>query len=345
MRYLLNSRLVRYLFKLHLMRYLLKSRVSSIGRSNAGMLRAGFLRVKRLIPVRVRATVRKSLDFLQNDLPYLEFHLADHCNLNCKGCSHYCPVALPSYADLADYKADMQRLAHLLHSIREIRIMGGEPLLHPDPASFIRITRATFPRSNLGFATNGILLPEAPANFWEACRDTGTTIELTLYPPFRKLVSTWRALSGARGVGLHVTEVRTFLAHHNLEGNSDKNKAFRLCRSRYFCPFLQGGRIYTCAVSALTHCFNASFGTQIATDPGIDVHSRDVSGRTILKHLKQPVETCRWCAENPVAFPWSVSNRLADEWDAAAQWKARERGSLQASNNSDHIVSASGHRI
>lgn len=26
-------------------------------------------------------------------LDYVEFHLADHCNLNCRGCGHFSPIA------------------------------------------------------------------------------------------------------------------------------------------------------------------------------------------------------------------------------------------------------------
>ncbi len=303
------------------------------------------LSVKSWVPARVKASSRRSLDLLRSELSYLELHLTDHCNLNCRGCSHYCPVAVPSYADPESYKVDLLRLAQLFHSIRDIRLMGGEPLLHPNPESFIRLTRATFPLSAVTFVTNGTLLPDAPASFWKVCRDTDTSIEVTLYPPFRKLVSVWRALSETQAVRLHITDVRTFDAQHNLKGDSDKSRTFRLCRSRYFCPFLQHGRIHTCAVSALTDRFNASFGTQIAADPGIDIHSPDVSGRTILRYLSRPIETCRWCAEDPVAFRWSTSNRAADEWDAATQRMTVEKESSRTRNVPERFVPAAEHLI
>ena len=73
--------------------------------------------------------------YLQNlgkpRIPYLETHLCDHCNLNCKSCSHFCPlVTEPTFTDLEQYTKDIRVLSKKL-AIRTIRLMGGEPLLHP----------------------------------------------------------------------------------------------------------------------------------------------------------------------------------------------------------------------
>lgn len=32
------------------------------------------------------------------------YHLADHCNLNCKCCDHFSPIAKEQYADLASFE-------------------------------------------------------------------------------------------------------------------------------------------------------------------------------------------------------------------------------------------------
>ncbi len=138
------------------------------------------------VPRSMSRGIRWACDLLRRpELAYLELHLTDHCNLNCKGCSHFCPLAPPQYADLSGYKSDMHRISQLFRNIRTIRLMGGEPLLHPDPASFVRATRAVFPQARIRFVTNGILLPKASQAFWDACRDTGATIDMTVYPPWR----------------------------------------------------------------------------------------------------------------------------------------------------------------
>ena len=44
--------------------------------------------------------LNRSLPFGRPVLDYLEFHLADHCNLNCAGCLHYAPFADKRFADV-----------------------------------------------------------------------------------------------------------------------------------------------------------------------------------------------------------------------------------------------------
>jgi len=164
--------------------------------------------------------------------------------MKCKGCGHYCPISPVRYAKLRQHKKDMRRLSQLLRNIRQIRLMGGEPLLHPDPASFLRVTRQFFPETDLRFVTNGLLLPKASPVFWKACRETGAVIDLTLYPPMKDQFEAWRELCEKNQVPLNVLEAGIFFAHRDLSGTSDRKKAFTLCRERYFCPYLENGRMY-----------------------------------------------------------------------------------------------------
>ncbi len=250
-------------------------------------------------------------------LPKFETHLTDHCNLNCKGCGHYCPIAPPMYADIDEYRYDLRGLKLHFSHISRIRLMGGEPLLHPHPATFIISTREIFPQSDIRFVTNGILLDRARPDFWEACRETATVIDLTLYPLFRDRAPEWRSLCRSQEVQLNMSrEIQTFFAHMNLEGSSDGPAAFRVCKSHFVCPFLRNGRIYTCAIPALVPFFNDRFGYDIPTDPGINVHSPTTTGHRVLEYLEKPIETCRWCSYDLPSFPWQVSKRNIEEWDA-----------------------------
>ncbi len=261
-------------------------------------------------------------------LPKFETHLTDHCNLNCKGCGHYCPVAPPIYTDIDEYRYDLRGLKLHFSNIARIRLMGGEPLLHPDPASFIISTREAFPESDIRFVTNGILLDRASAAFWKSCMETGTVIDLTLYPLFRDRAPGWQSLCRDHEVQLNMSrEIQTFFAHMNLKGNSDTATAFQVCKSQFVCPFLRNGRIYTCAIPALVPFFNDRFGYAIATDEGINIHSPTTTGRKILEYLNRPIETCRWCSYELPSFPWAVSKRNVEEWDAGRLLQGAHGGS------------------
>jgi hypothetical protein len=56
----------------------------------------------------------------------------DHCNLNCKGCTAFSPVAEEKFMDVNMFERDCERLAELTGGkIELIDLLGGEPLLHP----------------------------------------------------------------------------------------------------------------------------------------------------------------------------------------------------------------------
>ncbi len=260
--------------------------------------------------------VRSMHNMVFTDLSYLEFHLTDHCNLNCSGCGHFSNISPISFADINQYKGDIFRLSKLFHNIHKIRIMGGEPLLHSEVASFIKLTRKAFPRADIRLATNGILLDKASLDFWNTCHETGAIIDLTVYPPFYNKVYHWESLSAAHGVYLSsLTQKNQFYAHLDLNGNSNKEKSFLECRKKYYCPFLQNGYIYPCAMPALVHYFNDKFGYKIDSATGIDLYSSDLTGNEIIKRLNTPFETCKWCSTQFIPYSWSVSSKTPQEWD------------------------------
>ena len=275
--------------------------------------------LEKVLPSQLLNIINFSLYFFKKELPSLQFHLTDHCNLNCKGCGHYCPI-VPApyfYTDLQQHERDMRRLSQLFHKIHTIFLMGGEPLLHPDPASFITMTRYWFPKSELRFLTNGILLSKASNSFWKACQGTNTAIHVTVYPPLRKHVNNMRTLCDRHGVKAVFRKVNRFHAHRNLKGDTDKHKAFKACRKKVFCPLLKQGTIYTCPIPGYVHYFNERFNCQITIDKGIDIHADTLTARKILRALNRPIETCKWCSDYFIEYQWSKSNKLSSDWDSA----------------------------
>jgi hypothetical protein len=261
--------------------------------------------IKSLVPRPLKEGARRQLDVARREIAYLEVHLTDHCNLNCNGCSHYSPLASPLYADLKQFQVDLERLADLFKTIRTFRLIGGEPLLHADVASFIRLAGAILPSSDLRLVTNGILLGRMDSDFWEACREAHIRIDITVYPPWKEQEPVWRALCDRENVPMHASHQADFFVHTNLRGDSDMTRAFRGCRKAYFCPFLQDGRIYTCGVPALAHYFNREYGTTIPVNDGIDIHAESTSARKIHRFLSRPIPSCKWCQYDFVAVPWS----------------------------------------
>src|SRR4030042_6742365 len=115
------------------------------------MVKRLYLATNRLTHGMVGNIVQKLKKLLgaKTYLPYLEIHLTDHCNLNCRGCGHFSPIAEKRLADPIEHARDMLQLRKLFSKIHKIRLMGGEPLLHPWIESFVSSTRSCFPKADI----------------------------------------------------------------------------------------------------------------------------------------------------------------------------------------------------
>ena len=244
--------------------------------------------------------VNKTWPWGRPTLAYLEFHLADHCNLNCAGCLHYAPFADRRFADLETVRKDFARLKTLFANIRHVRIMGGEPLLHPDVVSFARIVREAFPRSRVCIVSNGLLLKSFDGLSELAKLRVG--IDWTKYPPVAQQEPVFREMCAKAGVDLQVEAKPTFWARIVPTGGVGIRRSFAWCRRRLYCPFLDSGRIYPCAPARFAPYYNRAAGTKIFAEPGLDIHS--ASAREILLYLMRPSFACQYCAEGKRTFGW-----------------------------------------
>ena len=118
-----------------------------------------------------------------SDVLSIDIGIVSHCNLNCKGCNHFSPIIPEEFITLEEFARDIRRLAEILSTkIRKIGLLGGEPLLHPQIADLVRLSREAFPHPEIEIMTNGLLLGKQSEEFWASCRECGVSIEITKYP-------------------------------------------------------------------------------------------------------------------------------------------------------------------
>jgi len=247
-------------------------------------------------------------------LPYLEAHLVDHCNLRCRRCGHFSNIA-PRFAEPPHrFARALQQLATLIPSIRTIRLMGGEPLLHPEPEAFVRATRASYPDARVILVTNGLRLPAASPALWAACRETGTQLHITAYPPHVRRLRDWLEIGKREGVHTGASRPVRFSSWHNPRGDSDPHAAMAHCRTRTDCPLLYRGRVYPCATSAMAWAYHGRFGSPISQTTGYDPGGKDATADDLVEYLAAPVETCRWCATETTRHPWDAGPSVARDW-------------------------------
>ena len=274
--------------------------------------------LKQLLPPRYFKYLQIIFYSLRNELIYLETHITDHCNLNCKACRHFSPISGESFRDLKLFTKDMKRMQELFSNIRIIRLMGGEPLLHRGVADFLLVTREAFPRAEIHLVTNGILLPKMNDLFWESCAECKVILDVTRYPINLNLQSI-RELSRKNGVILFESPLVTkFHQYHmNRKGDSDTKETFKACRQVSYCPFLDSnnGRLYLCPVSASVEIYSKHFNDDIAlSDKNFISIYGNVTSQDIFRFLNRSIPFCGYCTTKKTLFDWTRSRLVKEEW-------------------------------
>ncbi len=244
-------------------------------------------------------------------LPYMETHLCDHCNLACKGCGHCCPLAPETFADVEQFERDVTELARKIF-IGRIRLMGGEPLLHPDLGRFISAARQAFPKSEILVVTNGVLLGSMKEDFWECLRRNRVRLDVSRYPlPGQKYHREIDRIEQSRGRLGHAFPIQEFVYAANPKGDSDIEEVHRNCTSNV-CANLWNSRMYSCP-ACYRYYYNQYFGENIDVQEGWNIYSTD--GAQLVENLAQPFAACRYCdPTHPRRYRWEASKKDRSEW-------------------------------
>jgi ABC-2 type transport system ATP-binding protein len=250
-------------------------------------------------------------------LYHFEIHITDHCNLNCKGCGHFSNLCPPTFLDLEEFESDMAAVAQRL-DVDDIWLLGGEPLLHPDLAKFVRAARVHFPDSVIKVMTNGTLVMKMGEEFWDSLAETRTVLLCDLYPVGLP-VDEINARGAEHGVSIEWTEPRGefFKIPIDIEGHQDPEDSFRRCGGLCNCPVLRHGRLYPCPFAAYADVFAEYFGIaglDVTDADSMSVHD-DRDPREIMDFMLKPIPWCRHCDfDSFEMFPWGRSRRQLDEW-------------------------------
>lgn len=252
-------------------------------------------------------------------LYHFEVHITDHCNLNCKGCAHFSNLCKPTFADLGEFEADMTRMAGLFSAVKQIYLLGGEPLLHPEVAGFVRAARRAFPRTRLYLMTNGLLVTRMKEDFWRALAETDVVLLCDSYP-IGLPVDEIERLGREYGVTVEWTTPREefFKIPIDPAGGHDAAESFGGCQGFNNCPIIRDGRLYPCAYAAFADVFRERFGItdglETTDADSIDIRDNPDPER-VMRFLSNPIPWCRNCDMGSREFyTWGRSKRELSEW-------------------------------
>ncbi|MCM1450533.1 MAG: radical SAM protein [Clostridiales bacterium] len=251
----------------------------------------------------------------------MEFSLVDHCNLNCKGCTHYCPIAPEHFMTTGEVEAALRHLAGVDDKMLAggIYLLGGEPLLHPDIETVCRLTRRYFPGTTIKILTNGIKVMSMPPSFWHTCRLTGTILSVTIYPiniDYKAIEARCKEEGVTYEIFHETASDGYFFTKHTIDDRNPGNRHINHLRCyQVGCLTLRDGKIFPCSTAAYAHIVNARFGRHFEIVDNKDyINVSDVTCAADLERLKnRSTPFCRYCTRlEPTE--WACSKREPGEW-------------------------------
>lgn len=253
-------------------------------------------------------------------LSYLEFHVADHCNLNCANCEHYSGlVKEPVFPVFEKFSKDIHQLRKYVDTIGLIRILGGEPLLNPQIEDYIKLVSEVYPESVIRVVTNALLLKSMPDSFFEtlnSCHE-GSGVHISLYPVMKDHIDPVISLLEEKGTTYVVsTVIDTFRKQQSLVPADDKEltQKYTHCYQKG-CVNLYDGKLASCFLPFTTKYFNAYFDKNLPEDGAVDLYEEGLTIEKIMHRLSTPFERCRYCRK-PVEQPWHVIHEpsILEDW-------------------------------
>ena len=243
----------------------------------------------------------------------LEYHIAEHCNMNCKNCFHFSSlVKMESFPSLEQFKRDIVRLSEVFENIKTIRLMGGEPLLNKELPQFIYEARKAFPKANIHLLSNGMLYKKLEGELLDAIKECAVSINVSLYKPMISKRDEMARYFTENGIKHWISDpILHFAKYINIEGTSNPKKAVRQCPASR-CVFLSDGHIARCPLPFNIKHFNEFFNQSINMEQElIDIHASGLDGFELKQKLNNPMQSCRFCGK----LEWGDWERISSAND------------------------------
>jgi hypothetical protein len=232
-----------------------------------------------------------------------ELHVAEHCNLKCANCCNMSPLVTEKLLTVAEVESFVARMAGVLVA-DVVKIMGGEPLLHPELPAVLRVLRASGIGDRVRLFTNGLLLPAMPEAFWEAL-DELTISNYTSAPVKPAVLAMVRERARRHDFVLNVKPVGEFtqvLSPRFQRDDAVTQRTFERCWLRHRCLVVRDKRFYMCTRAAYADDFLHRVAHEAPPAPldrsgdGIAIDAPDLAA-ALESYLnrEQPLGACRYC--------------------------------------------------
>ncbi len=241
----------------------------------------------------------------------LEVHIVDHCNLSCAECCSLSPFLPKRFVPPDEMEHDL-RLAGKVVAPTYLKLVGGEPLLHPELLECLRLAKRLELAEVLSVTTNGLLIEKMPDEYWDLI--DAMTISLYPAPKLKDVVMKYIEKKAKQfNVFLNIKHQPEFVTMTHWDPAVDpesKQAIFSDCWLRERCHIVDKGRFYMC--TRPPHFHTLFRGKKSFEDDGILLHTGETLIDEIYKYLThdKALKACLYCyGGNATTAPHRALNR------------------------------------
>jgi hypothetical protein len=179
-----------------------------------------------------------------------------------------------------------------------LKIVGGEPLLHPQLVDLLKITRELKVAPETSITTNGHLIRRMPEEAWGLFEML--TVSIYPSPPLSKETLRFihaKAKEHSIRVSWKVQDKFVTLDRVDKANYDQAKETYKGCWIHHRCNSLKNGRFYSCTRPQYIQKFAANPGR--FADDGVDLYSVDEAdlSKVLQKHLlsEEPLNSCFLC--------------------------------------------------
>lgn len=287
---------------------------------NKGINKIGFFRVSYSDYKKKIIDIEDAIIWIEKTnlpiMPYLECNIVDSCNLKCKGCTHFSNLFDENiFVDYESLLDDLKQISQKVY-IAELRLLGGEPLLHPELEKIIESVRKILPFTDINVVTNGLLITKVSENLFDIMRKSDIGFHISRYIPTNHQMENIVRRLEKENVNFFIEDatITQFGKTLDMKGKSNAKKAQEACIS-LGCRFLRNRKMYKCPFEGLIDIFADIYGyKQIPENRGFDIYDENINWeRKLEEYFLRPVEMCKYCAEKCELFDWEIKTKPQKE--------------------------------
>jgi len=233
--------------------------------------------------------------------PAIELNVTDHCNLCCENCDHAAGIIPQKAIRSEECLRDLSGLASVLHA-RELKIVGGEPLLHPELGNVLKACRQSGTADTIILWTNGLLLDKMTPDAWQQIDG----IVVSVYPSvaYPKDVTNVRPLLDKYSVWLRKRYCPEFVQGNTTREITNRRLVqyiYDTCTEAHYFEghTIRDGRYFKCVQAAYASMRLAAYGVAFdnVADDSVRILDNCNLERDIRNYLNSqlPLMACRYC--------------------------------------------------